>query len=110
MNDIVRTLVVAVMITGLVGFILHAFLYWLLRRHRVGVWEQLGRPGFLEFGFGSFKLLRFLWRRDYDLVVDLRTRRLAHFLRHYMMVYTVLFIVTAIVILIGGFVAMTTRS
>jgi hypothetical protein len=103
MNTLLAILFVSLVVSCPAGFVLHGMLLSQLRSRHPRTWEMLGRPTmFLNNSIANgLAVQRFLWRRQYVTLGDTQFSRLASFLRGYLLVYLLLFIVTIGVFISG---------
>jgi hypothetical protein len=74
-----------------------------LRKLHTATWDQLGKPViFLNSGMlNTGRFIRFMWRRDYEVLPDQKTVALGRFLRAFLIFYTILFAVIIVVFILA---------
>jgi hypothetical protein len=96
MHALLPILFVLLFVSCAAGLVFHHIFLSRLRSRHSQTWEALGRPTlFLNNSIANgLAVLRFLWRRDYRALGDDEFAGFASFLRGYMTVYLVVFVLT----------------
>ena len=93
MTTLLPFLFVVLFVSAISGMIVQQVFMSRLRKLHTATWDQLGKPViFLNSGFlNTCRLIRFMWRKDYEALPDQKTVALGRFLRAFLFFYTVLF-------------------
>ena len=88
---------------ALFGIGLHYRYLRMMRLSHPATWQSLGRPTPFPTGAAlmmSFRVLRFLWRREYDTIDDRKFSRLSDLVRTYNFLFVCLFCGFALLVLL----------
>jgi hypothetical protein len=98
-NALALVLFLILMVGSIGGLVSQQMFFSRLRRLHHSTWEHLGRPVmFLNSGMlNAIGFLRFMWRREYELLTDTGTVGFGRFFRAFLFFYFILFAFTVLV-------------
>jgi hypothetical protein len=102
MTTLLPFLFVVLFVSCVSGMIVQQVFTSRLRKLHTETWVQLGKPViFLNSGFlNTCRFIRFMWRKDYEALPDKKTVALGRFLRAFLIVYTIFFVMLVVIFLV----------